>query len=141
MTVPEMERRRVATQATFDRFIGKPFEWGKHDCARMVAFHLRKIGRPAAVAKAGSYKTAISARAALKRLGYGDLEAWADGTLERRPSVAFALIGDVIAMHPDDPLGSLAVCLGNGCALGWSVEADGAQAFRYFDTKAAWKAI
>src|SRR3546814_20753490 len=68
--VPVMEARRRATQATADRFRDQPFTWGKNDCVRMVAFHLRKLGYRPKLAKAGSYSSALGAKRALARSGF-----------------------------------------------------------------------
>src|SRR3546814_16877565 len=74
MTHP-LERRRIATQATVDRFKDEPFAWGRFDCGKMVAFHLRKMGKPIAHAKVGSYSDALGAARAMKRLGFDNLGA------------------------------------------------------------------
>src|SRR3546814_15608540 len=74
MTHP-LERRRIATQAAVDRFKDEPFAWGRFDCGKMVAFHLRKMGKPIAHAKAGSYSDALGAARAMKRLGFDNLGA------------------------------------------------------------------
>lgn len=60
-----IEKRHAATQATLDRFRDRPFRWGSVDCARMASFHLKRAGVKIAVAKAGSYRSAGSAVAAL----------------------------------------------------------------------------
>src|SRR5690606_11029879 len=43
--LPELDRRREATQATLDKFRDTAFDWaeGRH-CVRMAAYHLRQMG-------------------------------------------------------------------------------------------------
>lgn len=114
--LPELERRNRALRATLARFDGKPFAWGRNDCARMVAFALRKLGRPIPMAKAGSYKTALGARAALKRMGHAGLEALFDSERERI-APAMALPCDVLLIPGDEGFGALALQLTNGRAF------------------------
>lgn len=133
-----IERRRDAAQATLDRFGDKPFEWGKHDCARMVAFHLRKMGKPVKIAKAGSYRSAKSAQAALKRLGHKTLIEFMDAHFARIPPAAAAL-GDVVAGPPDHAVGALCVCLGNGRVVGYHESMPGAVVLQPVKITAAWR--
>lgn len=136
-----MERRRDAAQATLDRFKDKPFEFGTSDCARLVAFHLRQIGKPVKVAKAGSYKSLLGATRALKRLGFDNLSDLMDSHLERLPAPAFAIAGDVIAMPGEEGPGALSVCMGNGRALGFHADAAGAVIMEPREMLAAWRTI
>ena len=70
-----MIRRVAAVEATIARFDGLPLTYGKDDCARMVAFALRKQGARVALLKAGQYSSKLGAAKALKKLG----EAFASG--------------------------------------------------------------
>lgn len=139
--LPELERRNRALRATLERFGDQPFAWGRNDCARMVAFALRKLGRPVQVAKAGSYKTALSARAALKRLGYTDLESLLDAQRERI-APAMALPCDVLLLPGDEGFGALALQLPNQSAFMFHEDTGTATAVRLVPDKiiGAWRA-
>ncbi|MGI4730929.1 MAG: DUF6950 family protein [Janthinobacterium lividum] len=52
----EMEHRVAAAQATLDAYKGKPFRWGRCDCARIAASHLRRMGHQVRLPAAGSYR-------------------------------------------------------------------------------------
>lgn len=128
---PIMTRRVAAAQATLDRWRDVPFQWGKADCATMIAGHLRELGLKLRIGKAGSYKTALSARAALKRAGWASLADAMDAHGFAQIPPAAAVVGDVLMLIGDpeeDALGfnALAVALGNGRVLCWHPDAEGA---------------
>lgn len=127
---PVMTRRVAAAQATLDRWKDVPFQWGKADCVTMVAGHLRALGLKVSIGKAGSYKTALSARAALKRAGFESVAAAMDAHGFLRIPCAAAVVGDVLMLagDPEDNLGfdALAVAMGNGRVLCWHPDAEGA---------------
>lgn len=110
-------RRQEAVAATMERFRGKNFVWGSVDCAKMVAFHLKQLGIKVRLSKAGQYKTALGARAALKRLGFDSLSAAMDGHGFERIAPAFALIGDIVSFACDHEIGALGIAVGNGNML------------------------
>jgi hypothetical protein len=112
--LPPLVRRQRAVAATQARFQGKVFAWGSVDCAKMVAFHLKQLGHKVQLSKAGQYKTALSAKAALKRLGFDDLPTAMDGQGFERIAPAFALIGDVVSFASDHEIGALGIVVGNG---------------------------
>src|SRR3546814_10218220 len=122
-----MAQRVAAAQATGDRVKDVPFAWGKNDCARMVAFHLRKLGHSVKLAKAGTYSSALGAKRALTRLGFADLVAAMDGHGFERIPPASAVVADIIALPAEDNFGSLALALGNGRALSYHQDAVGAE--------------
>jgi len=109
--------RQKATAATMERFRSKAFAWGSVDCAKMAAFHLKQFGHKVRLSKAGQYKTALGAGAALKRLGYDDLPAAMDGHGFERIPLAFALMGDIVSFPCDHAIGALGIVAGNGNML------------------------
>jgi hypothetical protein len=135
-----LERRRDATQKTLDRFKGKALKFGKYDCARMASYHLRCLGRPVKVAKAGTYHSALGATRALKKLGYNNLAEVADAHFPRIPPAA-ALVGDLIELESDSPLGCITVVLGNGRTIGWIEGQDVAVVLQPTEYKAAWRVL
>lgn len=135
-----LEKRVEAAQATLDKFKEKPFKFGRYDCAQMVAFHLRRIGKPVKVSKAGTYHSLLGAQKALKRLGYDDLLQMADAHFERIPP-ASALVGDIVAMPGLEGPGTLTVAMGNGRVLGYHEDAVGAVIVQPHEMIAAWRVI
>lgn len=138
---PVMLTRVAAAQATVARFKGKPFRFGTNDCARMVAFHLKKLKVPVCLAKAGSYKSALSARAALKKLGYATLAEALDGHGLTRIPPAAAIVGDIIELPGEAPFGALTVAVGNGRVLGYHQDLPGADILQPREFVAAWRTI
>lgn len=112
--VHPLVKRQRAVEATQARFQGKAFAWGAVDCAKMVAFHLKRLGHKVTLSKAGAYKTAASAQAALRRLGYATLPDAMDGYGFERIAPASALIGDVVSFASDHAIGALGIVVGNG---------------------------
>ena len=137
----ELEGRVAAAQATYDAFLNKPFEPGTHDCAKLLKFHMRKMGFPIkGVAKAGAYKSVLGMKRALRRMGVktiGDLADRQKGWLPIAP--ASALPGDVLELESDDGLGSLNIVLTNGRMFGFSGETGTAVAMQPTDYKRAWR--
>lgn len=136
-----MVRRTNAAQATLDRFRDQPFQFGKNDCVRMVAFHLRRLGYRPQLAKAGTYRTALSARRALVKYGYDTLADALDGLrLERIPPAA-AIVGDIGMCAADTDLGAIVIYVGNGRIFGYSEDAEGAVVMQPIEVEAAWRVI
>jgi hypothetical protein len=138
----EMERRRIAVQATADAFAGHPFAWGEFDCAKMVLFHLARLGVPIDAKAAGSWTSAQGARAALKRLGFDSLEAVLDAHFDRI-GAASARLGDVVAFEANSALGGLGIHLGNASVMCYHVDAPdgGPIAGRLEKSTGAWRVI
>lgn len=113
-----MIARRDAAQATLDHFAGQPFQWGRFDCAKMVAFHLRKMGHRIGISKAGPYSNALGAKRALSRLDWSGLSQPLDARFERIAPAA-AIVGDILQMPSEGWIEALAVVLGNGRALAY----------------------
>lgn len=139
MTQPAMIVRRDAAQATLDKFGGVAFGYGHHDCAQMVAFHLRKLGYRPKLTKAGRYSAALGATKALKRLGHETLAAAMDAHGFERIPPAATLVGDVMEMEGVDGPGALVVVLGNGRVLGYHEEAFGAAVLQPNEMMTAWR--
>lgn len=138
---PGMIRRVAAAQATLDRFKGQPFMLGEADCARMTTFHLRQLKLRVQIAKAGSYKTPLSARRALIRAGFESLADALDKHGFARIPPAAAVVGDILALPAEDDLGALCVALGNGRVLGWHPDAEGATVLQPTEFVAAWSVM
>ncbi len=138
---PVMVRRVTATQATLDRFQGKPFVWGRADCARLAIFHVKQFGWKLRIGKAGAYSSALGARRALGRAGFTTLAEAIDAHGLPRIAPAAAKAGDLVELPSDDPVGAIGVALGNGRVLGWHPDAEGAVVVQPLQYVAAWSVL
>ena len=139
MTLPLLAIRRDAAQATLDRFKDKPFEFGRYDCARLLAFHLRQLGIRTTMAKAGRYSSPLGAKRALKRLGVETMAQLADSYGFERISPAAAVLGDLVELPSETDLGGLFIVLGNGRVLGYHENAVGAAVLQPIKMLTAWR--
>lgn len=114
--------RQAVTQATLDRFAGKPFEWGSIDCGQMVIWHLKAMGWKITVGP--TWKTPIALKRFLNRRG-GSGASCIDGWGVPRIPPASAIIGDIIEMEGEPPFGAFGVSLGNGRVLAFSEDVEG----------------
>jgi hypothetical protein len=112
-------KRVAAVEATIQRFDGRPLQYGRDDCVRMVAFGLRKQGVKVSLLGGGRYSSALGAVKALKRAGYSDLVAAVDGQGLNQIAPAAALPGDVLALPAEQFGGALFLAVGNGRAFGY----------------------
>jgi len=134
-----LDRRVRLTTATLEHFRDREFSWGACDCVRIAAWHLRQFGYQPQLAKAGSYKTAIGARAALKRVGHATLEEALDALHLPRIAPAAAWVGDIVMGESGDAFGALGIYLSNGAMLGFHEEAAGAAVLRRVHLGTAWR--
>lgn len=139
--LPVMEVRRRATQATADRFRDQPFAWGKNDCVRMVAFHLRKLGYRPKLAKAGSYSSALGAKRALARSGFKTIAEALDALGLERIAPAMALLGDIVQMPGDSGFDALGISLGGRSLLGYHEDLPGAGSLKIIEAVAVWRVM
>lgn len=135
----EAINRKNATQETLDQWIDVEFSWGDADCAKMVVSHLRRFGHNPGIAKARSWKSALTAKAAMKRFGYANLIECMDGMLHDRINGAEALVGDVAAIEADNPLGCLCICTGPNQWLSLHESTSGFTIIQITEFKAAWR--
>ena len=116
--LPELERRRVATEATLARYRHKPFSWSEgRTCVHLCRQHLRHMGRK--VPTIPRFRSALAAKRALKAGGWPDVAAMLDSVLQRIQPAAMTL-GDVAALPGDDGLHGIVICASNGRVFGWA---------------------
>lgn len=108
----ELIARQQATNRTIAAYIDRKKVWGESDCARMAAVHIKNMGHQFSLSKVGTYSTPAGALRAIKRMGFESLFGIADSMFDRI-TPAKALVGDIIALPSDDPLGALAIKLSN----------------------------
>lgn len=91
----------------------------------MVARHLRSLGRPIKLPPSGSYRTVRGALRAMRKMGHSSLADWLDKAGLERITPASVVLGDILQLPAEHPLGGLAVALGNGAAVAWMEDMPG----------------
>lgn len=108
----EIERRVAFTNATKEKYIDRPFKWGSVDCMKMLRFHLMKAGHK--VPKVKPYRSAQSAKASLRELGFDDVTSLiAEHLPEIAPASAF--VGDIATMQGDAGFDGVVI----NCGVKW----------------------
>lgn len=134
-----MLARRDAAQAVLDAFRDQPFQYGRRDCVRMVAAHLRLLGYKVKLPAAGSYRSHRSALKALQARGFATVGDALDGIGLIRKAPAGMIVGDIVQLPAEHELGGLAIALGNGRIVGFHQDVVGASVLQPLDTIiAAW---
>lgn len=98
----EILARAEACQDTLNYHIDLPASWGKNDCARMCARHLKNMGHKISLSKFGSYSSYRGALSALKKAGVTTIEELIDSLGFERIPPAASVMGDIIAMKPEE---------------------------------------
>lgn len=130
----ELERRRVALEATMEKYRGRSLDYCKADCARMIRFHLLQMGhKPPALPR---YRSAIGAARAMRETG--GIAAVLDGFLPRIP-YSRMLPGDVAILEGEDGMEAGTVCLGHKL-FGWHQNSEEPVNMVFAEIKAAWRA-
>lgn len=138
----KLVRCRDAAQDALDFWKQRKWRLGEHDCARMVARHLRKLGYRVKLPPVRSYRTVKSALAKLEELGHADLPSAIDSFGIERIAPAMARVGDILELpSEDDRLPALTICLGNGRVVGWheSIPHGGADVLQPVEFVRAWR--
>ncbi|WP_394658418.1 DUF6950 family protein [uncultured Novosphingobium sp.] len=130
----DLERRRVALEATLAKYRARKLDYATADCIRMVRFHLLQMGhKPPALPR---YRSAIGARRAALKVG--GLVAAFDAILPRIP-YSRMLPGDIAVLEGTDGLDAAVICLGHK-VYGWHQDSDEPANLVALDIKAAWRA-
>lgn len=117
----EMDRRRVATQKTLERYRGKTFDWSRGvTCVHLARFHLKNMGhKPPTLPR---FRSALGAKKALKERGWTSVENMLDSLLPRLPAPAFMRLGDLAIVEGQDGLDCILVSAGPLKLMGWHPE-------------------
>lgn len=115
--LPELERRKRATEATLARYKDKAFDWGTGvTCVHLARFHLRNMGhRPPSLPR---FRSALGAKKAMRERGWDSVTAMMDSMLPRIAPAAMRL-GDLAAMEGEGGLDGILVCAGPRRWFGW----------------------
>ncbi len=101
------------------RYRGRPFAWGKVDCAKVAAYHLKKLGYPISISKAGAYASARGAHRAIGRMGYDNLTDLLDGLGLTRIPYSRLLLGDLVLAQGHGGVDAIGIYASNGHVLGF----------------------
>lgn len=120
MMQPDLIRRQLATQATLDKFRGKPFDWAKgRHCGALLRFHLAAMGHPKP--KLEQMRSALGARRALAARGCADMAEICRLFLNLEAiAPARMLMGDLVVSASADGIGGVLICAGPNKVFGWS---------------------
>lgn len=128
----ELERRRVALEATLAKYRTRPLDYIHADCVRMIRFHLLQMGhKPPALPR---YRSAVGALRAVTKAG--GLIAAFDAILPRIPHSRM-LPGD-IAVIEGDGMDCGVICLGHK-VFGWHEAAEHPVNMELLEIAAAWR--
>jgi hypothetical protein len=136
-----LEHRHAAIEATMARYRDRAFKWGSVDCAKVTAFHLKRLGHKILISKAGSYSSALGATRALKRLGYGNMAEVLDGVGLPRIAPARMLLGDIAELEADNAIGAVGIYAGNGNLFGFHEDHPGLVTVAPLHVLNAWSAF
>jgi hypothetical protein len=112
-----LHSRAALTEKVVARFRDKPFDWTKAaTCIHLARAQVAAFGhRPPPVPK---FRSALSAKKALKARGFDSLEAMLDTLLPRIPPAAM-LVGDLALLPGEEGMDTLVIAAGGGMVLGW----------------------
>lgn len=121
--VPELERRRLATQPTLDKYRLNAVDWRSGvTCIHLAWFQLRRMGhRPPPLPR---IRSPLAARRELKKRGWADCAEVLDGIGLERIAPAQMMLGDLAVAPSADGLGAIFVCAGPLMLLGWHEDAE-----------------
>ena len=113
----ELERRRVATEKTLERYRGKVFDWSKGiTCVHLARFHLRNMGhKPETLPR---FRSALGAKKALKERGWSSVADMLDSMMPRI-APAQMVLGDLAIVPGDAGMDSIFICAGPLKVFGW----------------------
>lgn len=116
----ELERRRLATQATLDRYRGKVFDWSTGiTCVHLARYHLKNMGhKPPTMPR---FRSALGAKKVLKERGWASVSDMLD-TMLVRIAPAQMLLGDLAIVPGQEGLDAILISAGPLKLMGWHPE-------------------
>lgn len=117
-----LAQRAAVTQATWDKYRGRAFDWKGATCVHVLRFHLRAMGhRPP---KMPAFQSPIGAKRALMKMGAGNLTELMSNLGLMEIGAAEMIVGDVAILPGDDNFDALTICAGNKF-MGFHEQAEG----------------
>lgn len=115
--VPELERRRLASEKTMARFRNKEFDWRySRTCAHLAFYQARAMQRR--LPKVPRFRSALAAKKALRALGHDSLIGLLDAHLERIAPAQMRL-GDLCAVPGTEGLDAIFINVAPRKIAGW----------------------
>jgi hypothetical protein len=117
--LPDLIRRKLATEKTMAKFRARAFDWKKGaTCVHLARFHLLAMGhRPEPLPR---IRGPIGAARALKERGWADVAAMLDAQLGlTRIAPAQMLLGDLAVLPADEGFDAVVINVGRHKLLGW----------------------
>lgn len=119
--LPELERRRRATEKTLTRFRNKTFDWRyQRTCAHLARYQARNMGRK--LPPVPRFRSALGAKKGLLMLGHDSLIGLLDAHLERIAPAAMRL-GDLCAVPGCEGLDAIFINVAPRKIAGWREDA------------------
>lgn len=112
----ELERRRIATQATLDDFRDRQFDWQGDVCAHLFRRHMIEMGHE--MPDMPEFDSPRSAIRAMKKLGWSNVQEMIDSMLDPIPP-SMMLLGDIATVEGDGGLDAILICAGPLKVFGW----------------------
>lgn len=121
--LPELERRKQATEATLERYRDKAFDWSTGiTCVHLARFHLRNMGhKPPSLPR---FRSALGAKKAMQERGWSSVTEMLDSMLTRI-APAQMMLGDLAVFEGDHGLEAIMVCAGPQRVFGWREDEPG----------------
>tara|TARA_R110000782_G_scaffold39048_10_gene91099 strand:- start:683 stop:1105 length:423 start_codon:yes stop_codon:yes gene_type:complete len=139
--ITPLERRHAAIEATMGKYRDRSFAWGKVDCARVGAFHLKQLGYKISISKGGNYTSALGAKRAIKRFGVETLPELVDSLGLTEIPYSRMLLGDLAQIEGDSPIGTICIYAGNGNLFGFHEDFPGLVTLQPIDVLRAWSVL
>ena len=119
--LPELERRRIATEKTLAKYKGKGFDWrANRHCIALAVFQARKMGhQPPPVPR---LRSTLAAKKELQRRECASVIELLNGHFAPIPP-AMMRLGDLCAVPGDAGLDAVFVNVGPRKAMGWREDA------------------
>ena len=113
----DLERRRVATQKTLDRYRNKSFDWQRGiTCVHLARYHLKQMGhKPETLPR---IRSAFAAKKAMNERGWDSVTDMLDSMLPRITPARMKL-GDLATVAGDSGFDSILICAGPFKMMGW----------------------
>lgn len=111
-----LAQRAAVTQATWNKYRGRAFDWKGATCVHVLRSHLRAMGHKPP--KMPSFQSPIGAKRALKAMGADDLADLMRGLGLLEIGAAEMIVGDVAILPGDEGFDAIVICAG-GKFMGW----------------------
>ncbi|MDX3908427.1 MAG: hypothetical protein QHC67_01215 [Sphingobium sp.] len=136
-----LERRHAAIEATMAKYRDRPFAWGKVDCARVGAFHLKQLGHKISISRGGSYTSALGAQRAIKKFGVTTLPELIESLGLTEIPYSRMLLGDLAQIEGDSPIGTIGIYTSNGNLFGFHQDHPGLVTLQPHNILRAWSVL